>query len=255
MDGRCTLKPAERVSPDDKIRVFVRAADARPAELGGPGVGESPKLDFTVVSISDLRDELIRRQRLSAERFAEAQNLQTTAYAKTDAAGASPSAGAGVLSPAAREGIVDSARAQRTVGDECVRARELFEAVRQEMAYNGIGDASERTAMRVGIIEPLARLSKRCADVASSLSSLPGAEGGGDLSERLVELAGEQKAILEEMRAISRRMEKLRNLQAMADKVQRMVRWLEELQREIEEHRDAGIGDVFQPTSRPATPP
>jgi len=258
LDRRCELRLSRRVEAGDKIQVFLRAADARPKALDGPGVSDSRKLEFAVVKAEELREELMRRQRLASEKLAQAQNTQATAYAKTDAAAASQPLQAGVLTAAAREGVLGSARAQRAVGDECTRARDLFEAVRQEMVQNGIGDANEQTAMRVGIIEPLGRLSTRCTEVASSLSALPGEasdEGTADLPTRLARLADEQRAILEEMRAIVRRMEKLRSLQAMAEKVQRLVGWLEELQEEIERHRAAGIGEVFQPTTGPATEP
>ncbi|MFW6132574.1 MAG: hypothetical protein ACOC8F_01660, partial [Planctomycetota bacterium] len=225
-------------------RLAVAARDARPKELDGPGRTVSEPLNVKVVERSELAKELFRRQKRLAEKFSGAIELQTTAYAKTVAAGDLDDDGR-IAAP-----LRASARSQRLVADECGRAASTFSGLLDEMTYNHIGDSSERAAISIGIAGPLESLSRRGVNVAVEIERL--AAGERPSSESVARVAAEQKRILDEMKAIAGRMEKFRTLQAMSERVERMIDWLERLREEIDEQREKGIGELLGPETRPS---
>lgn len=226
------------VSAGQTARLAAVACDARPDELAGPGRRVSEPLELHVVERSELSAKLFARQRQLADRFAGAVQLETTACAKTAAVAETPASAPPAL-------LEDSARAQRVVADQCAEAATTFAGLLEEMEYNGIGDANERVAVAVGIINPLKSLATRGVNVAVTLERL--ADAGGDVANA----AAEQQRILTEMKAVARRMEKLRTLQVMADRVERMIDWLEKLQEEIDTQRRRDIEELFGTTTRP----
>ncbi len=251
-----------RASAGQTVRVVGQAADSRTPDCGGPGVGTSGPLEFSVVEQKDLVDELLRRQKRLSDRFAEAVHLQGASYAKTETAAASDDLRRGSFPDLVGEGLVSSARGQRAVGDVCAGTATALRAILEEMACNGIGEGNERNAMTLGIINPLTGLAERCGRVVVALGRMAdqGRHAGADevraLADDIAEQAAEQRAIMNAMEAIGRRMEKLRSLQVMADRVERMIRWLQELRREMDEHGRSLIEGSFEaPTTQPAPPP
>jgi hypothetical protein len=153
--------------------------------------------------------------------------------------------------------LLESARSQRAVGDVCADCGATYGAILEELKANRLGDANEHTAMVIGIIDPLKLLAGRCGKVVVELDRIAADATQADadapaLAERAGEQADEQGAILEAMRDVARRMEKLRSLQVMTDKIQRMIRWVQELYDEIEKQRQAGYEELFGPTTRPS---
>jgi hypothetical protein len=249
-----------KVKPGQSIRILATAEDRRTRELKGPGVGQSKPLDFDVVEVEVMQDKLLGIQKKAADDFASAIQLQATAYAKCAAAADSEAFTKGPVTAAVRAGLAASARGQHAVGDSCGQAADRFQGILEESQYNGIGEANEYAAMTQGIVLPLRALVGRCGAAAAELNRIVSetehAAGAKDkkLADAVSAAAAEQRAILDEMKAVSRRMEKLRSLQAMVDKVQRLIRWLEELHKEIEQQREAGLEGIFRPTTREAPP-
>ena len=248
-----TLDFNGRVEAGQAVRIFAVAEDGRPGELGGHGVGRSGVLDLEVVDAEVMQGKLLAAQKKAAEDFAAAIQLQSTAYAKTAAAAESEALGGQAVAALLGAGLGDSARAQSAVGDACDRAAKVFQGILEESQYNGIGEANEYAAMTQGIIVPLGGVVQRCAAAALELDGIVSTAGLGSpeersrLPDRISAAAAEQQAILEEMKTIGRRMEKLRSLQAMADRVQRLIRWVEDLHREIQQQRDKKVEGIFEP--------
>ncbi len=247
------LSFAERVKPGQEIRIFATAEDTRTKKYKGPGTGQSKPLKFEVVDIQVMRDKLLAKQKRASDEFAGAIRLQSMAYAKSDTAATSKALKKGTITAALRAGLAGSARGQRAVGDICGETAAVFQGILEEMKYNSIGETNEYIAMDQGIIGPIKNLTDRCDRVAGELNGIVAEIGekpkvkDEELPDRIAEVAAEQQAILEEMKIINRRMEKLRSLQAMANKVQGMIRWLEQLHAEIEKQREAGLEGVFEP--------
>ncbi|HUS47905.1 MAG TPA: hypothetical protein VM098_07290 [Phycisphaerae bacterium] len=253
LDHTHKLSLQGRVKAGRTIRVLAEAEDGRTAEFGGPGVGRSKYLELEVVEPQVMADKLLARQKKAAENFAAAIQLQSTAYAKSAAAAESEALRRGSSTAELRAGLSGSSRSQRAVGDACRQAADVFQAILEESQYNGIGGANEYVALGQGIVQPLRVLAWRCGGVADELGGIVSAierssnDKDKGLPDTIAEAAAKQQTILEEMKTIARRMEKLRSLQAMADKLEGLIRWIEELQREIKQRRDAGLEGILKP--------
>jgi hypothetical protein len=261
LDQTHTLSLKGRVRPGQTVRISAEAQDGRTKQFDGPGVGQSDYLAFEVVEIEIMQGKLLGRQKRAAEDFAVAVQLQATAYAKTDTAAGSDELKAGKVPGWVGGGLRESARGQDAVGDACGQAASVFQGILEESKYNGVGDANEHNAISLAIVRPLRALVSRCGEASAELRRISaeierGAEvAGGKLAARIAAAGAEQMAILEEMKTVARRMEKLRSLQAMADKVRRMIRWVEQLLKEIEQQRDAGVEGIFEPKGAGKQPP
>ena len=232
------------IAPGTGVRVAAVASDERPADLGGPGTQVSSALDLRVMDRSELSEELRRWEKRVSDRFAEATDSQARAYAQTLTAGEESAVG---LTGEGVGMLEESAATQRSVAGQCAAAALTFRGVLQEMKYNHIGESSEWAAVSVGIIDPLESLAERGRAVALELERIVMAPDDEGLSEAIQAAADEQRDILERMKAIGRKMEKLRSLQAMADRVERMIKWHERLREEIEAEREKGITDILGP--------
>ncbi len=237
--------------PGSTVYVAARATDTLPDGLGGPNVGESGSLTFRIVKAEDLLAEFVRRQKEIRLEFVEAVALQETARAKSDAA---VRAVRGNRVPAEARGLLrSSAAVQTSVGAEVAKAADRLGAIVEEMKNNRVGTETGREQIRRGIVQPLRRLRAPITKITGALHGTESVEDAAELQGQARDVVEIQGDVLAEMNAILDRMVKLENKQELANKLQLIIRWSEQLLDTIKEKEEAEVGDVFEDaTTQPA---
>ncbi len=242
-----------KFQPNQTIYVSAYGDDTLPASFGGPNRGQSGTMSFTVVKPEDLMEDLVRRQKELRLEFIQAMALQESARARTSVAAAI--FGSGKVDAESRRELASSASAQASVGAEIAKAADTLGAIVEEMKYNRIGTDTEREQIRSGVVQPLRDLQNTVQRIRAALSATQAIEAVVELKRQAVAVEGLQKDLLARMEEILQRMTKLESKQEMANKLQLIIQWSQELLDTLKKKQEAETGTVFEPTTKPAGSP
>jgi len=241
------------LTPGQTLRVHASGDDLMPADLDGPNTGESGTLIFRIVKRDELLAEMVRKQKALRAAFEQAVRTQEDAIAKTGAVIAITAAGEITLD--ARRQLKDAGGLQVGVGGECATTADSLQAILTEMIYNRIIESKGRSDMADGIITPLGRLAKRIEKLTAEIRAAEGAPDAADMLKQTSAIDTEQRRILALMREILERMVKIAEAQELAYKLERLIERWDKIMRDTERRRDAEIGNVLEPATKPATRP
>jgi len=208
-------------------------------------------LEFRVVRPEDLMAELVQRQKALRLEFVQVIAFQETARAKT--ASAADALQAGQDSPEIRRQLSESAGIQSNVAAECARATETLRAILEEMVNNRLGAAEDHKQLREGIIQPLAELDEPIRRLVATMNGTGRIADPAELRDQAVTIAGVQGDLRARMQAILERMQKLESRQELANQLRVIIKWSESALEGIQKKRDAEVGGVFEPTTKPDT--
>lgn len=242
-----------KLQPGETVQVGAQVVDTLPADFGGPNVGTSPVLSFTLVKPEDLLEELVRRQKEIRLEFMQALALQESARARTESVRLT-AASAG-LTPEVRRLLAASAGLQGNVGAEVAKAADALQAVVDEMRSNRLATDTEREQIREGVVQPLRALSGPIGKLVGALNGARQIDSAEELQTQAVAIEDVQKDIFRQMEEILQRMTKLEGKQELASKLQLIIKWSEQLLDVIRTKQQAEVGKVFQPTTEPASMP
>jgi len=240
------------LKPGMTVRLHAEADDFMPADLGGPNTGRSGVLTFRIVKRDELLAEMVRRQKILRAELEQAVRTQEDSIAKTY--GVIAILGSGRIAPAARRQLRDAVDLQIAVGGECAKVAEALQAVLTEMTCNRIIEAKGSTDMSEGIIAPLKSLTARIEKLAAQMQTAEKAKVAAAMLAQTAGIDRRQREVLAEMRIVLERMVKIVEAQELAYKLERLIERWDKVIRDTEQRSDAEIGDVFEPTSRPARP-
>jgi len=198
-------------------------------------------------------EDLVRRQKELRLEFIQAMALQESARARTSVAAAI--FGSGKVDAESRRELASSASAQASVGAEIAKAADTLGAIVEEMKYNRIGTDTEREQIRSGVVQPLRDLQNTVQRIRAALSATQAIEAVVELKRQAVAVEGLQKDLLARMEEILQRMTKLESKQEMANKLQLIIQWSQELLDTLKKKQEAETGTVFEPTTKPAGSP
>jgi hypothetical protein len=223
----------------DEVTLIAEAEDFN--DVSGPGIGKSNTKTFRIATDDELLEEFHRREqeyRRQFDRLVENQerlrrNL-LTALARAD----DPTARAEwevTLAPLERR--------QRQIMAQVKLVRQQFAQVLAEMTINRLDDATVRTRLQEGIIDPLAELGTRemsaAADQLRQLARQPAVAAA-----RAVDPA--QAQLLARMRAVLDNMLKWEGYQETVSMVREILRLQRELNEETRATLEESGGDFFE---------
>ncbi len=239
-----------KFQPNQTLYVSAYGDDTLPALFGGPNRGLSGAMSFTVVKPEDLMEDLIRRQKELRLEFIQAMALQESARARTSVA--AMIFASGKVDAESRRELASSASAQASVGAEIAKAADTLAAIIEEMKYNRIGTDTEREQIRSGVVQPLRDLQESVRRIRAALGATQGVEAVAELKRQAQAVEGLQKDLLARMDEILQRMTKLESKQEMANKLQLIIQWSQELLDSMKKKQDTETGGVFEPATKPA---
>ena len=120
------------------------------------------------------------------------------------------------------------------------------------MKYNRIGTDTEREQIRSEVVQPLRDSQDSVRRIRAALGATQGVEAVAELKRQADAVEGLQKELLARMEEILQRMTKLERKQEMANKLQLIIQWSQELLDILKKKQEAETGTVFQPTTKPA---
>ena len=251
------LELAKRFKPGTAIQISVEVKDTFPPEWGGPQHGTSGVLDFRVVERDKLMAELVRRQKELRLEFIQTIALQTSARAKVLLA-TQTAAGQGVPLEA-RQAVSAAAGLQASVASECAKAAMTLQAILDELTNNKLGTTESRAQLAEGVIRPLRDLSGPIQSALEALRGMAKLTDAGGLRSQGDLLAQAQQKILDRLKAIRDRMQKLESQQELAYKLEMIIKLWDKVVKttrgESEAEVDKALGPGKKPTTRPTTRP
>ena len=240
------------LAPGEQIVVMARARDTLPAaDFGGPNIGESGAVRLRVIRAEDLMEKLVHRQKQLRLEFFQAVKLQETARGKTASAGSLFEAGQ--VNAEGRRLMETSAGLQQSVASEVAKAADTLDAILDEMKNNRVGTETQREQMRSELVKPLRQLTDPIRQVASSIAATRSVEEAGELTDRARAIEGIQQDVFDQMNDVLERMTKIASKQEMANRLQLIIQWSEDLLESIKKKGKAEADTVFDPTTRPSS--
>jgi len=239
-----------KFQPSQTLYVWAYGDDTLPASFGGPNRGLSGAMSFTVVKPEDLMEDLIRRQKELRLEFIQAMALQESARARTSVA--AMIFASGKVDAESRRELASSASAQASVGAEIAKAADTLAAIIEEMKYNRIGTDTEREQIRSGVVQPLRDSQESVRRIRAALGATQAVEAVAELKRQAQAVEGLQKDLLARMDEILQRMTKLESKQEMANKLQLIIQWSQELLDIMKKKQDTETRTVFEPATKPA---
>lgn len=236
-------------APGGTIVLSAEAVDILPGKFGGPNIGRSGNISLRIISSEDLLADLIMRQKAIRTEFLQALSQQNSAVAKSAAAGEGLTDEA--ITAEVRTRLADSAGLQRSVHAEVVTTREKLLLIADEMAYNRVGAPTDVQNLRTDIIAPLGQVAAAIEAALAELERASVETSPLALAERIDEIAGRQKQIAAEMQTILQRMAKLQSRQELANRLQVILQWSQQILVGINRRQEQEIGKAFDSTSRP----
>jgi hypothetical protein len=242
-----------KFQPNQTLYVSAYGDDTLPVSFGGPNRGLSGAMSFTVVKPEDLMEDLIRRQKELRLEFIQAMALQESARARTSVA--AMIFASGKVDAESRRELASSASAQASVGAEIAKAADTLAGIIEEMKYNRIGTDTEREQIRSGVVQPLRDSQESVRRIRAALGATQGVEVVAELKRQAQAVEGLQKDLLARMDEILQRMTKLESKQEMANKLQLIIQWSQELLDIMKKKQDTETRTVFEPATKPAGSP
>ncbi len=246
--------------PGDVIQVVAMAEDQMNIS-GGPNSNNPPAVyELRVVSIDDLRTDLLTRQRDLYMIFGQALPVQAGAQAKTAGVATAIS---DKLPDNARSELNDSIRDQRSLSGECARTADLLDAVYSEMVANRLYEDNQDIYRDLAaVVQAFKGFYPRIQDVAASLTKVveeidTGKADPAKTRETLLAAADEQKRLLDEMTEAHRKIYKGTGVQDFINNTSRILEMIKQIDTKL---KTTGP-DVFKPTdsgsssTKPSTAP
>lgn len=228
------------------LRVTMEAADNLPDTdgYGGPNVGVSGPLEFTVVSADDLLGEMVRRQKELRLEFVQAIATQTSAAANTSTA--AELAATGAVTPEVRRRLGASAHLQQNVSAECAKTAQSLAGLLAQMRWNRIGAPADLAQLQGDVVEPLEALAESIENILAELAVVEKLSDAAEAAEVAERLAADQRKIVRRMEQIAEHMQKLQSRQDLARQLRMIIRMSEDLRERIRARQERGLIDIFE---------
>ncbi len=226
------------------LQVSVSAIDNMPADFGGPNVGKSGVLMFTVVSREKMLAAMIRRQKEIRTSFEQAIRSEQDAIGKV--ADARVKLKGSTVSQDVRDGLKNGSMLQASVNGECVKAAVSMQAVMDEMSYNRVITPQSAGAMKTGVIEPLNTLGREMETLCASMGDGRKDKNVASLGRRIADISARQAKMLAEMRAILVRMVKIAETEELAARLETIIRRWQGVVDETTKRGESAVDDVFE---------
>lgn len=232
------------LQPNEVISIWAEAMDALPAETGGPNVGKSGSMELRIVRPEELMAELVRRQKEIRQEFVQAIALQEGARAKTLEAQALLQVAQ--VSPEIVRQLGASGSAQSSVASELAKVAEGLAAIHEELLCNRLGNVEDNVQLRDGVIAPLRALQKPAGELVTALGQVAAATDPQMMRQQAGEIAAQQLQLRRQMEEILLRMQKLESRQELANQLQVIIQWSQQLLDQVQKQREDDLGDIFK---------
>jgi len=246
------LELAGRFKPKMSIQVRVRAEDTLPKDeqWGGPNSATSGVLDFRIVRPEELMAQLVRRQKELRLEFVRTIAMQASARAKT--LFVIQAVASGTIPPDARRGLTESSGLEISVGSECAKAAMTLQNILDELINNKLGTEETRTQLENRVIDPLRELAEPLQTTAAALDKMSKVDDAAELIRQADTVAQTQLKILDELKAIRDRMQKLESRQELAYKLEMIIKLWDKVLDTATKESESEVGRVLGPTTKPS---
>ncbi len=235
------------------VSVWVEAFDTLPAEYGGPNMGRSSSQTFRIITVDEMFDSLIARQKQVRVEFEQAIYMQNRAVAKTSEV--LQELAGGSITDDARRLLAESGSLQGTVNAECAKAADTLRAILEEMRNNRVGVIKDYDELENRQIRPIGKLIAPMTEVTAEINKGKSALKPDELRGQVASISQTQTVLLERMRTILKDMVKAQNRQELASKLKRLLRGWDELLNKTRKESDREKADRLENTTKPTTKP
>ena len=122
------------------------------------------------------------------------------------------------------------------------------------MKNNRIGTDTGREQIRADVVQPLVELQQRIRGTTAALQATAKVTDAGELRDQAGVIEEGQQRIFDAMNEILQRMVKLESKQELANKLQIIIKWSQQLLDAIKKKEAIEVKSVLDPTTRPAKP-
>ena len=231
------------LNPGDRIALIAEGVDILPPAMGGPNRYRSGAVNLRIIRPEELMSELLARRKVIRTDFLQAQAQQQTAVAGVVSARSALDRDDGLAVAQGR--LTSAAGVQRAVLAEVVKVREKLLLIADEMTYNRLGDPGDVQELHARVIDPLAELDQDIAAVLSDLGAAGELTDPAALDARAEQIAAAQQEIDRFMAAILEAMIRIESRQELANQLQVIVKWSEEILEEIRQREQSEVGTIF----------
>ncbi|MHC4985156.1 MAG: hypothetical protein ACYTFO_03275 [Planctomycetota bacterium] len=231
------------LNPGDRIALVAEGVDILPPQMGGPNRYRSGAVNLRIIRPEELMSELLARRKVIRTDFLQAQAQQQTAIAGVSSARSALDRDDGLAVAQGR--LTAATGVQRAVHAEVVKVREKLLLIADEMTYNRLGDPGDVQELHARVIDPLARLDQAVAAVLGDLNDAGEMTDPTALDARADRIVAAQQDIDADMTAILEAMIRIESRQELANQLQVIVKWSEEILEEIRRREESEVGTIF----------
>lgn len=250
---RHELELADRFEPKTVIQISVQAEDTFPSNWGGPNRSGSGVLDFRIVRPEELMRELVQRQKELRLEFVRTIALQASARAKVLLA--IQTAGGDTVPLEAQQAMTASSGLQTSVASECAKAAMTLQVILDELTYNKLGTRQSRQRLDDDVVQPLRDLAGPIETTIEALRSMAKLTDAVAFRQQADLTAKAQLKILDELKAIRDRMQKLESRQELAYKLEMIIKLWNQVVKTTEKASEDEVGKTLGPGKKPSTRP
>jgi hypothetical protein len=242
---RSTDLKGRGAKPGHTIAVVVSLSDTMPGEMGGPNTNSASPITLRVVSPEDLMKDLVDRQKTLRLEFVQAMGQHRSAETKVDTLIDE----AADMSAAQREGELGQVTGlEQSVASEIGKASQALRGVLDELRHNRLGETQDHEALEDQVIKPLEALNEEMASLLAEIEHARRQDDPTELGESLEAAAVRQDQVHERMAEILKHMERLQSRQDLANQLQLIIRWSEEILEVIETEEGGTVETIWQPS-------
>ena len=231
------------LAPGDRIALMVEGVDILPPAMGGPNRYRSGAVNLRIIRPEELMGELLARRKAIRTDFLQAQAQQQTAIAGVVSVRSALDRDGGLS--VALERLTSSAGVQRAVHAEVAKVREKLLLITDEMTYNRLGDPGDVQELHARVIDPLGRLDEAIATVLNDLGAAAELADPTAIDAQADRIVTAQQAIDAHMTEILEAMIRIASRQELANQLQVILKWSEEILEEIRRREESDVGTIF----------
>ena len=206
-------------------------------------------LDFRIVRPEELMAELVRRQKELRLEFVQTIALQASARAKVLLA--IQAASGDTVPLEAQQAVTASGGLQSSVASECAKAAMTLQDILDELTYNKLGSPQSRRQLAEGVIQPLRDLAAPIRSAIEALGAMAKLSDAAALRQQGDLTAQVQLKILDQLKAIRDRMQKLESRQELAYKLEVIIKLWNRVVKTTEKESEAEVGKALGPGKKP----
>ncbi len=207
-------------------------------DVGPENVGRSSEMSLRVVTPDELMAALVRRQIDQRQGFGRVRDRQRDEIKiELDAAARAD----GALTGDQKARLLAAEQTLRHSVEELKTVAEVCDQILQEMINNKLGDETERSRLRDGVVGPTRRLAERSMPALADGMRAMGAAADA------ARLTAENERILKEMDRVLAQMLKMETYRRIVDQARKLHKDQEELLKAIEEAHKKLIESILDP--------